>query len=221
LKIALAKVLIKLRIYRFFPQSFRWWLAHEHHVQYKKDMFIKLHQEEYFALYDENAKHLLERFKITTNQKKKTVVDVGAGIRGVLGIIDAHKKIIVDPCLNEVIDLFVIPDEIILISEKAEKIPLPDNCADIVVCTNTLNHVEDPPKALSEMARILKKDGLFLFETYIQPYDPGHPHIYSEAEIDVLLHHYFIPIRLHRLPSMEHEVTGEKVKPRWGGVFTK
>jgi SAM-dependent methyltransferase len=221
LKIALAHILIKLGIFQFIPQNIRWWMAHEHHVKYKLEMLKNLGEEKYFALYDENATHLLKRFKISANQEGKTIVDVGAGIRGVLGIIEAQKKIIVDPSLNEVAPYLNLPRDIVYLSHKAEEIPLPERFADIVVCTNTLNHVEDPKRALFEIFRILKKDGLFLFETYIQPHDPGHPHVYSEAKIEKMLNFWFTPIRTHRLPPMRHEVTGEKVKTRWGGVFTK
>jgi ubiquinone/menaquinone biosynthesis C-methylase UbiE len=221
LKIALATLLIKLGIFQFIPQNIRWWMAHEHHVKYKLGMLSKLGEEKYYALYDENARHLLKRFNISTDQSGKTIIDVGAGIRGILGIIDAEKKIIVDPSLNEVAPHLNLPRDIVYLSHKAEDIPLPNDYADIIVCTNALNHVEDPEKALFEIFRILKNDGLFLFETYIQPYDPGHPHIYSEAKIKKMLQFCFKKIRTYSLPPMEHEVTGEKVKQRWGGVFTK
>lgn len=41
-------------------------------------------------------------------------------------------------------------------------IPVPDAYFDVVLCTEVLEHVPDPPSALSEMSRILRPSGLLL-----------------------------------------------------------
>lgn len=46
---------------------------------------------------------------------------------------------------------------------KSESIPLPDNHVDTIVVTYTLCTIADVDTALSEMARVLKQDGKFLF----------------------------------------------------------
>ena len=50
-----------------------------------------------------------------------------------------------------------------LITEMAEEIPLKSNSIDSVVCTYTLCSISNPKLALSEIKRVLKKDGKFIF----------------------------------------------------------
>lgn len=42
---------------------------------------------------------------------------------------------------------------------EAEKLPFKNNQFDLILCYETIEHVRDPKKALSEMRRVLKKDG--------------------------------------------------------------
>lgn len=56
----------------------------------------------------------------------------------------------------------------------AEALPLESGVADAVVCTLTLCSVQDPEKAVSEMKRILKPGGQFLFLEHVKSEtDPG------------------------------------------------
>lgn len=48
---------------------------------------------------------------------------------------------------------------------RAENLPFTDNLFDAVVCVDVLEHVADPQKVVSEACRVLRKDGLFLFDT--------------------------------------------------------
>jgi ubiquinone/menaquinone biosynthesis C-methylase UbiE len=50
--------------------------------------------------------------------------------------------------------------DIHLIVGEAESLPFPDATFDNVMSCGALNHVNDPAKALSEMARVVKPDGL-------------------------------------------------------------
>ena len=47
----------------------------------------------------------------------------------------------------------------------AGRLPLQDACADVYVCLETIEHVEDDKALLSEAARVLKPDGIFLCST--------------------------------------------------------
>jgi len=48
---------------------------------------------------------------------------------------------------------------IAFVAADAHKLPFKDKRFDLVICTETLEHVIDPKKALEEMVRVLKKDG--------------------------------------------------------------
>lgn len=47
---------------------------------------------------------------------------------------------------------------------SAEKIPYKANCFDIVICTEVLEHVENPQMVLQEIKRVLKKGGIAIIE---------------------------------------------------------
>lgn len=47
----------------------------------------------------------------------------------------------------------------------AEKLPYADNTFDIVTCVDVLAHVADLQKAIAEIHRVLKPQGLFFFDT--------------------------------------------------------
>ncbi|ARZ67265.1 ubiquinone biosynthesis O-methyltransferase [Streptomyces albireticuli] len=48
---------------------------------------------------------------------------------------------------------------------KSEHLPFEDATFDIVTCVDVLEHVESPAQAVSEVRRVLKPGGLFLFDT--------------------------------------------------------
>jgi 2-polyprenyl-6-hydroxyphenyl methylase/3-demethylubiquinone-9 3-methyltransferase len=47
----------------------------------------------------------------------------------------------------------------------AENLPYGESTFDVVVCLDVLEHVEDWEKAISEIYRVLNKNGIFLFDT--------------------------------------------------------
>ena len=71
---------------------------------------------------------------------------------------------------------------------SATDIPLGDHSFDTVVCTEVLEHVTDPLKALREMHRVLKTDGHLILSTPM--YWPRHevPYDYFRYPYDGLLH---------------------------------
>src|SRR4051812_31375895 len=46
-----------------------------------------------------------------------------------------------------------------------EKLPYPDNKFDVVIADNVVEHLPDPMAVFSEVARVLKPAGLFMFKT--------------------------------------------------------
>ncbi|MDO8486782.1 MAG: class I SAM-dependent methyltransferase [Candidatus Curtissbacteria bacterium] len=74
----------------------------------------------------------------------------------------------------------------------AHKLPFNKNSLDLVICTETLEHVVDPKKALEEMVRILKKDaraiismdsGSPLFHIIWHVWTKGHGKVWQNAHL--------------------------------------
>jgi SAM-dependent methyltransferase len=55
-----------------------------------------------------------------------------------------------------------------------EEIPVPDESFDLVLCTQTLEHAEDPARAVRELRRVVKAGGRVLASTHgVQVYHPN------------------------------------------------
>ena len=63
--------------------------------------------------------------------------------------------------------------EVELVGLSAERLPLPDDSFDTVVCTYTLCSIPDPAAALHEVRRVLKPGGQFLFCEHGRSPDPA------------------------------------------------
>jgi ubiquinone/menaquinone biosynthesis C-methylase UbiE len=63
--------------------------------------------------------------------------------------------------------------EVALVGLSAERLPLPDESFDTVVCTYTLCSIPDPAAALHEVRRVLKPGGQFLFCEHGRSPDPA------------------------------------------------
>jgi 2-polyprenyl-6-hydroxyphenyl methylase/3-demethylubiquinone-9 3-methyltransferase len=47
-----------------------------------------------------------------------------------------------------------------------ESLPFPDGSHDVVFCCDVLEHVRDLPKVVSEISRVLKTGGVFIYDTF-------------------------------------------------------
>ncbi len=62
------------------------------------------------------------------------------------------------------------PVPVTLHAAHAERIPLPDNSVDMVLCHQTLHHIVDQKAALAEVYRVLKPGGLLLLAESTRAY---------------------------------------------------
>ncbi|MDP6490838.1 MAG: methyltransferase domain-containing protein [Kiritimatiellia bacterium] len=67
------------------------------------------------------------------------------------------------------------PMSVDFVTGDAEELDFDDETFDAVFCLNSMHHIPDIPKALTEIHRVLKKGGRFLF------FEPGEGH--AEAEV--------------------------------------
>ncbi len=133
----------------------------------------------------------------------KTVVSVGCGCTGDLACWPAAIKIAVDPLLYVYQKLGMLVEDAtsttrtVYLSVGAEDMPLLDECADLVVCRNALDHMLDSEEGLRQIWRILKKDGAFFLSVDIggEP-TPDEPRVFSIDSLSGLLREQFEVLRL-------------------------
>jgi SAM-dependent methyltransferase len=141
-----------------------WFLYHE---KFRRDQFGASYEEERLTY----SRMLLDEVLGACRKDRgwlldKTVVTVGCGCTGDLATWPAAVKIAVDPLLYAYQKLdMLIPDATgtsptVFMSVGIEELPLLDDCADVVLCRNALDHVPDPRVMLRQIGRILRPHGL-------------------------------------------------------------
>lgn len=107
--------------------------------------------------------------KLLENTKDSILLDIGCGDGFVLKRINCKRKTGIDLSYN-ILEKAKSINIVTLICSDAEKLPFKDNVFDIIICTETLEHVLSPRIVMNEIYRVLKKDG----NVYISiPYEHG------------------------------------------------
>lgn len=137
------------------------------------------------------------------------VLDVGCGLTTVLHclprtVVGPGCRIGVDPLADQYRQLYVYPPPLRILTGPAEALPNLDQSFDVVFCSNVLDHVKDPAKALAEMRRVLAPDGhliltVELFET-AKARGAAHPHSLTRAAVEALLAKDFVVLESHLQP---------------------
>lgn len=95
--------------------------------------------------------------------ENKIIVDIGCGPRGSLEWANmCARRIGVDPLSNEYAKLGTSSHKMEYLCVGSENIPLADSYCDAIFSFNSLDHVEDIGKTISEIKRLTKNGGLFL-----------------------------------------------------------
>lgn len=101
---------------------------------------------------------LLEQIK---SMKPRSLLDVGAGEGFILDVLDKKKNV-------KKLEGIEYTDKALKLAKKLHPhllikkgniydLPYKDNSFDLVVCTEVLEHLEDPTKALAELLRVTRK----------------------------------------------------------------
>lgn len=201
-------------------------------AQSKEDAFWKRHD-----VYDDQIARVVSRYgPVIAELSKKLkpeskILDVGCGPTCAGQLFNTGSKTFLDPLMDSYLETYPekIPE-----GEKlccpAENIPREDESFDAVISFNALDHMISPDRVLSEIRRVLKKDGTFLLGIFLHPApiailrkfvenclpflrEDAHPYSYTLATIRELLGEHFNivkEIRVYRkdsalFPSLHRE----------------
>ena len=89
---------------------------------------------------------------------RQSVLDVGCGDKPYLPYFHG--------VANEYVGLDVHPGPHTDVVGAAESLPFEDNSFDVVISTQMLEHVPDPPRVVREAHRVLRPDGVLLLSTH-------------------------------------------------------
>lgn len=151
---------------------------------------------------------------IAENFEMPQILDVGGrkspytiGIPGHITIIDLPRKSEVQQQLNLGLNQQIISglkkrrsniEDFIL--EDMTKSSLTDEKFNLVVSVEVIEHVEEDEKFVSEIARVLKPNGIFLLTTpngdWVENKNPDHKRHYHKEQLQKLLEKYFSDVQI-------------------------
>jgi len=100
----------------------------------------------------------------TSGARRGTLLDVGCGRGELLGWLadECERYVGVDVVRHAGVPASA---ELVLMNLDGGAVPLPDATAEVVVCAETIEHVENPRRLLRELVRLLRPGGLLLATT--------------------------------------------------------
>ena len=116
------------------------------------------------------AKNVFEQLSMNPEQKLALEVGCGGGILSEeisrMGFITSG----IDPSLKSLNAAKKHAKEnnlkINYVHGIGEELPFEDNSFEVIFCCDVLEHVQDLPKVISEIRRVLKSGGIFLYDTF-------------------------------------------------------
>lgn len=125
---------------------------------------------------------LLEELRPIPDQAR--VLEVGSGAHGLIFYFGAPHGVGLDPLAHHYASLFSHwQKRVPAVAAFGESLPFADNCFDVVLCDNVVDHAESPAGIVSEIARVLGPAGLLYFTVNV------HHGLYSLAsEVHAVWH---------------------------------
>jgi len=186
-------IIFKNKIKRLGIQKLKYWIYSKYSTEltFQKEWLNEFIPNKRKVLqYWKKYRYLDNIIKICKITKDSKVLDVGCGLSSVLHFIEG-KRFGVDPLADEYLKLYKYPEGVKIKKGFSEYLPFPNTYFDVVFCSNALDHVTNPKKAISEISRVLKKEGYFVLTVEIfkakTKRDPAHPHKFLLADVFELL----------------------------------
>lgn len=130
---------------------------HKDGTRFEKGFYLKRKME---------LQILQKMVKMAKPDSKKKIADIGCGEGFLIKEIPVGEKIIgieiSTTALRRAKKIVGFKKNVFLIQGDAQKLPIPDNYFDIILCSEMLEHVPDTQIVLKEFNRILTKSGLLI-----------------------------------------------------------
>jgi len=119
------------------------------------------------------------------NKHFNKALEIGIGATGGFLCVIPHikKRYAIDINIDELEAIGFLPSKTHIKYQQgdAEKMSYDDNSFDLVIMTNTIDHMDHPERAIKEIKRVLKPGGILLFQTFLKVPDP-HPMTFDTPE---------------------------------------
>ncbi len=128
-------------------------------------------EEDYLDFQRYQAKIIIEKFKNKNiNLKNKKVLDIGCGLGGYSVELINNRARVISVDINEP-KLMKNISKTNFIKCDAIQLCFPDNYFDFIFCSSLIEHIKEPKKLISEIHRVLSKDGLcyLVFPPFYSP----------------------------------------------------
>lgn len=145
------------------------------------------------------GEHISRYKSVTQATKSKVVLDIASGAGYGTKLISESAKLVYGIDYSKEAIAYAeknyCAENIVYKVGDAHNIPLDDNSIDVVVSLETIEHLKDPKKFISEVKRVLKKDGQFIVSTpnddeYIEG-NEFHLHEFDLKELQTLITNNF------------------------------
>lgn len=133
--------------------------------QQTKAQHLRGREDEVIAAMTKSSRRvrdLLERFQPISRDAR--VIEVGSGAHGLIFCFGGDHRVGVDPLAVHYSGLFPRwQRRAQTVAAAGESLPFRDQCFDVVICDNVVDHAESPAQIVRELVRILAPDGLLYF----------------------------------------------------------
>ena len=147
--------------------------------------------EERLRAYWSATRHMDEVLARIGLHSESLSMDVGGGLTTPLRWLPG-RRVCVDPLAHHYASRFPLPlDQVTFVPGRGEALPAPSETVDLAICTNCIDHTDDPWAVMGELLRVLRTGGWLWFTCEARPLDKarnaGHPHALDHAGIHDLV----------------------------------
>jgi SAM-dependent methyltransferase len=126
----------------------------------------------------------------TSLDARSLSVDIGGGMTTPLRWFPG-RRVCVDPLARHYDVVHDLPSSVEFVAERGEALPMTAESVDLVVCTNCIDHTEDPQRVIGEITRVLRPGGWLWFACELRPpgklRNAGHPHALDRRALEELV----------------------------------